>query len=387
MLKNLLIISSFFLLTACTVGPDYKKPEQKFTTQEIEISWWKIFNDPLLNKYIEIGVKENKNIHVSIANLRRARAFRQEKVASFVPVINFNNLSKVSESDLSKVKLFDSGFDSSWEIDIFGGNKRGVETATALVGSAVENYHDVLLSVISNIARNYYEARGAQQQIKITQGNANLFKQTMKLIETRLQLGEANEFDFVRSKGEYQLTLSRIPNLEASMKSSIFALSILLGKPPEFLLSEMQVFKQFPKAPAKINIGLRADILNRRPDVRKAERELAASVADIGVETANLYPKFFLLGDIGSRARTFSDMLTIGSGKYWSLGGFVDWSIFQGGAIRARIKSKQAISDGFYASYEQAILNALFDAQTALERYQQEIETFELLQTSVRPKK
>jgi len=176
-----------------------------------------------------------------------------------------------------------------------------------------------MLSTFSEVARNYYEARGAQRNIALTQKNIALLKQTYELINARLDVGEATQFDVTRAKGEYEATQARLPNLEAELEVNIFSLSALLGLPPEALLEEMKVVQSLPTTPDIVPVGLRSDLLRRRPDVKMAERELAASNADIGSETANLFPKFFITGDVGTQARNFGDLFMASAGM-WSFG-------------------------------------------------------------------
>jgi NodT family efflux transporter outer membrane factor (OMF) lipoprotein len=231
-----------------------------------------------------------------------------------------------------------------------------------------------MLSTLSDVARTYYEARGLQKRIAITEQNTQLLKETFVVIQDRLKAGEASEFDLSRAQGEYELTRARIPNLQAELRASLYSLSVLLGQPPETLLAEMQSIKPLPTPPDIVPVGLRSEILRRRPDIKVAESEFAASVADIGVETAELFPKFFLTGDIGSSARTFGDVFSAGS-ALWSLASMIQWSVFEGGAIRARIDVEEAESQAALASYEKSVLEALRDAESALTRYGEELET------------
>ncbi len=392
---------ALLFLTACSVGPDYKAPEMSVSgdwasqdgavsTGQLQAQWWKVFDDPLLEQYITAAAKNNKDVRIALANVRKARASRKEEAGAFFPDISGSSSADRSQSSGASSGAnsgqvrdnYDAGFDASWEIDVFGGTRRSVEAADARVGSAVAGYQDVLLSVLSETARSYYEARGLQKQIAILEKNTNLLNQTFELVQARLEVGETSEFDLARARGELQLTRARIPNLEADLKARIFTLSVLLGQPPEALLAQMQEVKSLPTPPDIVPVGLRSDILRRRPDIRQAERETAAAVADIGVETAELFPKFFLTGDIGTQALLFGDLFTAAS-KVWSLGAMMNWSVFEGGAIRARIEGAEADSEAALIAYEKAVLEALADVETALTRYGQELETRRRLQEGV----
>ncbi|MEZ5814231.1 MAG: TolC family protein [Alphaproteobacteria bacterium] len=406
-MKKPVIITALALgLAACSVGPDYTPQKTSFlegwfsprsehiSNEEISLEWWRVFNDPLLEKYIGQAAANNKNVQVALANVKRARALRGESNAAFFPQVNSSTSADRSKSSDAVAtsgngnirNLYDAGFDASWELDIFGGNRRANEASNARIGSAVAEYQDVMISTLAEVARNYYEARGLQKRISITENNAELLQETFNVVDQRLEAGEASSFDVSRARGEYQLTRARIPNLQADLHASIFTLSVLLGQTPEALLEEMGVVKPLPTPPDIVPVGLRSDMLRRRPDVRMAERELAASVADIGVETAELFPKFFITGDIGSQARVFGDVFSA-AGGVWSLASLVQWSVFEGGAIRARIKVEEAESEAALAAYEQSVLSALADAETALTRYGQELETRKRLADGVKSRR
>jgi outer membrane protein, multidrug efflux system len=395
-------------LSACTVGPDYQQPgssagdswfsssakKEQVSLDPMATQWWTVFRDPMLEKYIGQAAQNNKDVAIALANVRRARALRRQTGASLLPDVNAGgsasrsegseNLSASGNTDASS--FFDAGFDASWELDIFGGNRRSVEAAEARIGSANANYQDVMLSVLSEVARNYYEARGLQKRIAITEENAKLFKQTSDLIQSRLDAGESSDFDLSRAQGQYQLTRARIPNLEAELQATIFTLSVLLGQPPEYLLEEMSKSQPLPAPPDVVPVGLRSDLLRRRPDVRIAERDLAVASAEIGVETSNLFPKFFLTGDAGSEARAFGQLFSA-AGGFWSFGSLVQWPIFSGGEIRARIDAAEADEQAAFAGYEKTVLEALRDTESALSRYGEELETRRRLEEGVRSRR
>lgn len=403
--KTALILLSLSL-GACTVGPDYQSPQSNFfdnwfssssvvvSQDPINVQWWDVFNDPLLTKYIEQSAINNKDVQIALANISRARAVRRESGGALLPTLDGNADGARSKSSSANSSfnsgeirnVYDAGFDASWQLDIFGGNRRGVEASNARLGAAMASYNNVLLSTYSEVARNYYEARGYQKRIAITKQNTDLLKQTFDLVNTRLEVGEATQFDVTRARGEYQATQARLPNLEAELESHIFSLSVLLGLPPEALLEEMRVAQDLPAAPEIVPVGLRSELLRRRPDVKMAERELAASSADIGLETANLFPKFYLTGDIGSQARNFGDLFMASAGM-WSFGPSMRWSVFEGGAIRARIDIEKAENQAALANYEKAVLEALVDAEKALTRYGHETETFNKLQQSTQSRR
>jgi len=405
MSKKLLLLLSLGL-SACTVGPNYKAPtnniidkwfssSSKIASQEaINDEWWSVFDDPLLKKYIEKSSIYNKDVQIAIANINRARAVSRENNGSLLPSLNSTADAIRSKSSGANASfnsgeirdVYDAGFDASWELDIFGGNRRNIESAEARIGSAMASYNNVMLSTFSEVAKNYYEARGAQKRIAITKKNTDLLKQTYDLVNIRLEAGEATQFDATRAKGEYEATQARLPNLEAELEVNIFSLSALLGLPPEALLEEMQIVKPLPNTLDIVPVGLRSDLIQRRPDIKMAERDLAASSADIGAEISNLFPKFFITGDVGAQARNFGDLFMASAGM-WSFGPSMRWSVFEGGAIRARIDIEKAENQAALARYEKAVLEALSDTEAALTRYGREVETRTKLEQSAQSRR
>lgn len=398
-MKNLLV-SAIVFLASCTLGPDYRAPSIDgvknswhssksiiSSNKKIDTKWWENFNDPLLKKYIDQAKKNNKDLDIALANLKISRAQSNIAGGRFWPTINSNSRAQragfVNLDPGRTANIYNSTVDASWEIDIFGGNRRGVEAANARVNATKAQYQDVMLSTFSQVARVYYEARGLQKRIANTEKNTSLLKETFKVIQDRLKIGEVSDFDLSRAKSEYELTNARIPNLKAELKASIYSLSVLLGLPPEELLEEMQTVKPLPTPPDIVPVGLRSEILRRRPDIRAAERELAASIADIGNAKSDLFPKFFLTSNVGSQALKFSELFANGI-SLLSLASSVQWSIFEGGAIRARVKQQTAESEAALAQYEKAVLEALRDTESALIRYGQELQTRKRLEQGVK---
>tara|TARA_R110002049_G_scaffold2743_5_gene21133 strand:- start:7700 stop:9163 length:1464 start_codon:yes stop_codon:yes gene_type:complete len=396
-------------MTACVnVGPDYAPPEtdysdqwavtesERMTSAPVQQEWWTVFNDSLLESYIQSAIENNKNVNIALANLRRARELRSEAHGSLLPDAGVSSEASRSKSSGSlgnagssagnESNFFDAGFDASWEVDVFGGNRRSIQAADARIGSAIADYRAAMLSTLSEVARNYFEARGFQKQLEVTEQSSELLKKTYEVIAARLEVGEASEFDLSRAMGEYQLTKARIPNIVANLNSSIFRLSVLLGQSPETLLSDMSQVKPLPAAIDIVPVGLRSEILRRRPDIQKAERELEAEIADIGIETSELFPKFFITGEAGAQSRLLGDLLKSSSG-IWSIGTLIDWSLFSGGSIRARIKVQEAEGDAALLAYEQTVLEALADAEITLVSYIQELATQTSLESGVQSRR
>lgn len=410
MIRQLVCTCAALGLAGCTVGPRYAEPEQEYpdtwshvessagtkatSSEAINTKWWSVFEDPLLEQFITTAAEHNKDLDIAMANVRSARALRQIERSALLPSIGVGagasrtkSSAAISSFNSGQIRnTYDAGFDASWEIDLFGGNRRAFEGSDARVGVAIANYQDVMQSTLSDVARTYYEARGLQKRIANTKQSTQLLKETFDVVRDRFAVGETSDFDLSRAQSEYELTHARIPNLQGELKVTIYTLSVLLGRPPEALLAQMESVKPLPVPPDMVPVGLRSDILRRRPDIRAAERMLAASVADIGAQTAELFPSFFLTGDIGTQARVFGDLANGNSGV-WSLASFIQWSVFDGGAIRARVELQKAESVAALAQYEKSVLEALRDAEAALSRYAEELETRQRLAKGVQSRR
>ncbi len=293
-------------LGACTMGPDYKRPDthadaewaevpsDKVGEESIEHTWWTRFEDPVLERYIEEALRENRNLRAAGARIQRARALRRETNADFYPTLDAEGgysrqraSEAVTTNGGSRTRTnYQAGLAASWEIDLFGGVRRADEASEARLQLTVEERRGILLTVLAEVARNYYDIRGIQKRIDITEQNIALQTQTFNLVDRLFQLGEASEFDITRARGQLQTTESRLPELDAELKSGIYRLSILLGQPPAYLLEEMSESSPLPSPPDLVPVGQLSDIVRRRPDIRAAERELAAATADVGAATA-----------------------------------------------------------------------------------------------------
>ena len=417
---KLLRLAPALLLSACVVGPEYKTPELIYSDQwvqqdkqaestafkyqntdneaitterpkpssDIKTDWWTVFNDPFLEKYLDLAVLENKDLQAARANVKQARGLRQETKALYYPSVDTelsqtrSGTSGNTGSQKTRRTSYNAGIDASWELDLFGGISRQNEAEQAQLDQAVEERRAILLSVLAETARTYYRIRGLQKRISILQNNIALQQSTYELVHNLLKMGEATEFDLSRARGQLELTQSRLPDLDADLKTSIFSLSILLGQAPEALLDEMLAIQALPTPPDMVPLGLRSDILRRRPDVRMAERALAASTAEIGVAIADLYPSFSLTGNIGRSASVFSDLVNASSNVF-SIGPVLNWPIFQGGAIRANIKVQEAEAEEAAIRYEQAVLNSLADVESALTNYAQKLKTRDSLKRAM----
>ncbi len=392
------------MIGGCTVGPDYKKPVADSTMnwdnngrpsqaqlQDITSDWWTVFKDPLLEKYISRAIKANHDLKIARLNVREARILRGLKRASYYPKIGAkagvkhitqseNGLLPISEIPgmVQDQDIFDSGFDANWEIDIFGHTRRSVEVAEAFTESRIEQRRDILLSVLSEVARNYFEIRGLQRRLSITEKNINLQHSAVDLVTRQLENGVVSNFDLERARAQLQVTEARLPNLKGQLRMTSYRLALLLGQRPGKLIGELKENSALAITPDVVPVGLPSDMLRRRPDVRQAERELASATAQIGVDTSNLYPRFSLTGSVGLEATTLGDLIK-GSSVTSLFGGGLNWPLFQGGQARLRIKASETRADIAITRYEQKILMALKDVETSLYSYGRELETHDRL--------
>jgi multidrug efflux system outer membrane protein len=267
--------------------------------------------------------------------------------------------------------LWQVGFDASWEIDVFGGTRRNIQASTADVAAAVEDRRDTLVSLLGEVARDYINLRGAQRELEIVQENLKSQQDTLWLTRNRFNNGVATQLDVARAAAEVATTAAQIPTLVSTIRQSIHALSVLLAEQPEALNDELMKVAPIPPVPPEVPVGLPSELLKRRPDIRRAERQLAAASARIGVATADLFPKFSITGLLGLDSTQPKHLFDYGSHYYELVPGFT-WPIFDAGRIRANIRAQNEAEQQAVATYQQAVLNALRDVEDALVAYENE---------------
>ncbi|MEZ5324087.1 MAG: efflux transporter outer membrane subunit [Verrucomicrobiales bacterium] len=395
-------------LTGCTaVGPDFHKPDQAvsekwsssqaglYETTKVNSHWWRVFKDPLLRTMIDSALRSNKDIEQAEARIREARALREVAASTLFPNIGTSaSALKETISENGRIPagaipaiprrrdVFETGFDASWELDIFGGTRRQVEAADARMAGIEEGRRAILLSVVAETARNYLELRGIQRQSGIIEKNLTLQQRTLDLTKDKLRVGVGTEVEVARAEGQLRATEALLPGLNAGIAAGAYRLAVLTGQRPSAVLEDLLKREPLPAPPDIVPVGIPSELLRRRPDIRRAEYELAAATADIGVATADLFPRFSLTGATGLEALHFSDLFQSGSVTA-RLGPQIRWPIFQAGRIRSNINATEARADAAAAAYEQTILTALSETETALERYGRELETRRKLQAAV----
>lgn len=384
-------------LGACAVGPDYKRPEiaaapdwtGPASTAPVDAHWWEQFGDPQLTALIAAADAGSPDLRAAQARLAEARANRDAAAGGRLPQLNAsgsattNRLSENGQIPIGNIPgfkrdfdLFDAGFDASWEIDLWGRTARTVEGAQARAEAADADRRATLVSLHAEVARTYVELRAAQARLASLQTDADAQAKIADLTRQRFAAGEASRFDRDRADGQARATAAQLPGVRADITAAAYRLTLLIGKPPEAVDPALLTPAPIPDAPAGIAMGLRSDLLRRRPDVAAAERRLAAATADVGVATADLFPRFSLLGSIGQQARSTGDLTDAASTRF-QFGPSFHWPIFDAGRIRASIRGAKARAQGAAAAYESAVLGALHDSETAANRFAHAAETQE----------
>ena len=378
------------LLAACAVGPNYAHPPvvtaaegwtEPASTADVTVQWWRQLNDPILDKLIETALRRNLDLRQADAQLREARANRATAVAAQLPQVTAtgsatrNELSENGEIPIGHIPgfsrtldLYDVGFDASWELDLWGRVRRSVQAADARAGSVGEAREGVRLEVIAEVARTYIDLRRAQTLLFSAQSDADARRRTADLEALRFNAGEAARSDVTRAETAALNAAANVPGLAAQARADAYALATLTGRPPEDLITLAEQAGPLPVSPGPVGAGLRSDLLRRRPDVRQAERDLAAAAADIGVATADLFPSVTLAAGVGQQAQKGSALFASTSRRF-HVGPSLNWPLFLAGRIRAQIRAANARADAAGARYEKAVLAAFSDSETALNRY------------------
>lgn len=393
------------LIAGCAVGPDYKQPtpevDAAFSGRTLvdatpgtpDQQWWKVFGDALLDELIDEARASNRDIAAAEARLKEARAERREQNWGFVPAPTAQASATKRRNSLGgtpggvpverNYDLYDVGFDASWELDLFGRVRRGNQAARATLGAAVASRDAVRLSVVAEVARNYFELRGAQQQLVVAERNAENQRSALSLVQARLDAGRGTALDTARAEALIENTLATVPPLEGAVAKARHRIEVLVGRQPGQLADRLGAAAPLPALPATVTMDDPASLLRRRPDLRVAERQLAATSALIGVATAELFPIISLNGAIGLQALKF-DALGDSGNDYSRFGPSLSWSFLDVGRVRQRIKAAGARHEEAYANYEQTVLLALEDVENALSDYGRERRRQEHLAAAAR---
>ena len=406
-IRGLLAATAVASVAACTmVGPDYTPPQttmpdqwhqdlaRGLETEKPDLrTWWTVLDDPLLDTYIERAGKGNLTAQQAVALVQAARANIGIASGEQLPTVNadgsidYGRISEGTNPVLSQVPsrvdtLYTVGMDASWEVDLWGRIARSVESADANFQASVEDYRDILVTLYAEVAATYVRARTFQARIASALGNVATQRRTLQLVRERRRAGLASDLEVAQAQLNLARTESSVPSLRQGFATSVHALGVLLGERPSLLYAEMSETKPIPDPPKEVLVGVPQDLLRQRPDVRGAERQLAAQTAKIGVATAELYPRFSLLGSFAFTAYGASDWFNGGSLAY-GLGPSISWNVFDGGRVRSLIDVEDATTQAQLAVYEQTVLVALRETEDAMVSYVQEWDRRDALARSV----
>lgn len=390
---------AIILTEACAVGPDYKAPQTVLPSEWhnkalIDVSlpqskeassalWWISFDDSVLSSVMEKAVKANKEIMGAEARLKEARAKRDFAAGDRLPTVSASASASrrrgSAETGSGKTTdFYDAGFDARWELDIFGAKQRAKEAAEANLQAGEEDLRDVMVSLTAEVGINYLEARSLQTRLAIASEALSAQNQSYEIARWRREAGLVTQLDEDQAIAAYQQTKAQIPSFEASLEQNLNRLAVLLGETPGSLHALMGKSTGLPLPPGGVAVGIPADLLRRRPDIRRAERNLAAATAQVGVATAALYPSFPLTGSLGLEALSTGGLFTANA-HTWALVLAPVLTLFDAGKNRSNVDAATARQEQALAAYESALLSALADVEDALSAYAREQRRLEAL--------
>jgi len=389
-MKRLIMLAPLALLiAACAAGPDYRAPEATtalirnaqgpaFVTASPEADWWNEFGDPELDHLVHRALSANLDLRGAVDRVRAARAVFVERRLDYAPHVRLDGEYTRGKEQIPgtgpervDVRAGSLGFDAAWELDLFGHVRRSVEAARADLGVEEANLRDVEVTVAAEVARNYFELRGTQRRLSVARDNLRSEQQSLDLTQLRADAGRGSDLDVARSRARLKATEATIPALEAAEQQAGYRLAVLLGERPGTLDPELgpTPIATFARA---LPISDPTELLRHRPDVRAAERQLAAATARIGVATADFFPRVSVTGFVGFLSGDVGRLLGTSAGfdaRAWSVTPAVSWAAFDIGSVAARVRASEAQADAAAANYEKTVLAALEDVENSFLSY------------------
>lgn len=383
-------LTLLFAVSACKVGENYQQPKLDVppafiasaplpagVSQRAEppTQWWSSLRDEELAKLIDRARTSNLDLRAAGARVREARALYEVAGGRAGPQLNgragyawqesSTTLGNSRFASSGPTQFFQAGFDAVWEVDLFGRNARAIEAARAGAESALEDSRDVLITLYAELARNYVELRAAQKETLLTRANLAVQQDTLDLVRVRAHSEMASEFDVARAEGQVATTRALLPQLEVRASEALHRISVLLGAEPNALASELSTPGPIPEAPAVTDTGIPSELLRRRPDIRRAERELAQAAALTAEATAELFPNLSLSGSLGVQSNSLAHLFDSDSGTF-SVGPSLTAPIFNSGALRANVRAQGARQEQALVRYQESALVALREVEDAL---------------------
>ena len=425
---RLLAGAAALLLSGCTVGPNFSPPHWAnpaswFSAQPkvarptpsepvaapIDVDWWDIFHDPELTALERQVAADNFDVRTATVQLAESRAqlgiaraplfpniganasYEREK-ASNVGIFALptgsgssssaaqsangaygNSAGGVSGTNIPPFDIYQYGFDATWELDLWGQVRRSVESARASVEASADARRAALTSSLAEVARDYIELRGTQEQLRIARDNVSTAAQGLRLTQERAAAGVTTDLDVANASAQLRTTAAQIPTLQNQEHQLINALSFLLAKPPNALTAQLATPKPVPPVPPRVPVGLPSELARRRPDIREAEANLHAATANIGVAVAAFYPQVTLNGSFGFQSLQFGNLWEWPARQY-SVGPGITIPIFEGGQLRQTVVLRKAQQQQAAIAYERTVLQAWHDVDNALDAYRREQE-------------
>ena len=434
------------LLGACAVGPDFQAPNPWSpaswfrkpdaapvaslpVNEPVDPKWWEIFHDPVLTGLMQRIVNENLNVRTADIRLAQSRAQRGVTAAGQYATVNGNasytreyisprgvigllgsggaagnngagtgiaessnglggtqggipSAAAGPSSRIPSFNLFQYGFDSSYELDLWGRVRREIESADASVSASTDARRQTLVTTLAELARDYVQLRGTQETMRITRENLDTAEQSARLSQERFQGGLATDLDVANARAQVELTASQLPQLQQQIDQSVNAISLLLAEPPGALAAQLTPPKPVPPIPPDVPVGLPSDLVRRRPDIRQAEQQLHAATADIGEATAEFFPKVTLSGSIAIQAVRFKDLGNFGARTY-GVGPSITVPIFEGGRLRRTLELRKAQQQEAAIQYQLTVLTAFHDVDNAMIAYHAEQQRHDRLAAQV----
>ncbi|UVE19731.1 TolC family protein [Pseudomonas sp. LS44] len=372
-------------ISACAVGPDYQAPQTEaarvtsadsgnYDRARFETLWWQQFDDPTLNQLVSQSLQGNRELRVAFARLKAARSIRDDVANDQLPTATSRASSEIGKAqqpgvteDRVNIERYDLGLDMAWELDLFGRIQRQIEASDADIGTVEAELQQLQVSLIAELVDAYGELRGAQLRERIARSNLQNQQDSRNLTERLREAGVGNELDVLRADARLAATEASLPQLQAQEVRARNRIATLLGQRPEQLQVDLSP-RELPAISKALPIGDPSELLRRRPDIRSAERRLAAATANVGVATADLFPRVSLSGFLGFTAGRGSQ-LGSSAARAWAIAPTISWAAFDLGSVRARLRGAEADADGALASYEQQVLLALEESENAFSDY------------------
>lgn len=392
------------LTAGCAAGPAYRKPFVAVPPQwpgagnqgtdartSINEEWWKAFHDAELESLISRAVAANLDLQMAAARIEEARANRGAARSNGMPQINASAAASHNRQVVLgfgpgafpfETSVYQGQFDMSWEADVFGRIRRQVHAATLDVTAQQDDRRNVLITLLGDVATNYAQVRGAQLRLAIAERNIGIEQDTLTLTRDLSAAGQATERDVAQAEAQMDVTRATVPQLETDRDVAIHRLGVLMGSEPSSLTAELTKAAPLPVVPAEVPVGLPSELLTRRPDIRRAEDQMAAATARVGEARADYFPRFSLTGSAG-RESTQLHLLALGAGNLFSAGPSVSLPIFTAGRIRSNVQIQEARAKQAEVTYRATVLTALEETENALAGYANDREHTARLQQAL----